>query len=179
VFALREDVAAVMGRPARPVDVIVWLLTARGTQSLALYRLAHWCASRRLLPFALLVTRLNHLLFCVDISYRAQIAPGCILDGPDSIVIGADAQLERGVRVARGITLGKRLSGGPGRPDGMPHVEEGCHLSAGVVLLGPIVVGAGSHIGEYVVLARSVESGSVVHNAVPAPLRPQDLHFVA
>lgn len=159
---MRSDVEENLGRPAPAAVVALALIASRSAQAVLIYRLSHHAHGRGLRPLGHLLSRVNQLLFGVDIHPAAVAGPGLVLRHPVGIVVGRDVVLGSRVRLFQNCTVGNRLSGGPGRPDGMPILEDDVHVFAGAAVLGPVVVGAASRIGANAVLARSCPARSLV-----------------
>ena len=126
--------------------------------------------------------RAAQVLYGIDISYEADIAPGVTIRHGAGVVIGNRVKIGRDVVIFHGVTLGNRLSGSKERPDGMPTIEDGVMIGVGAVLLGPITVGAGSRIGANTVVTKDVPPGalvtgppSVITPAAPAAAPPEGL----
>jgi serine O-acetyltransferase len=118
-------------------------------------------------PVAETLQRVAQVLYGIDISYEADIAPGVTIRHGVGIVVGNRAKICRDVVLFHGVTVGKRLSGSKERPDGMPVIEEGVLVGAGAVVLGPVTVGAGSIIGANTVVTKDVPPGSIVTGPPP------------
>lgn len=164
---VRSDIEENLGRPASLPVVVGALLLSRGVQAAALYRVGHLLHLHGLSVLSEVLLRVSQLLFGVDISYRARIGPGLVLRHPCGIVVGRDVVLGRRVRLFQNVTLGNRIAGSPGRPDGMPVIGDDVHLFAGAVVLGQVDVGSGSTIGANAVLTTSCPAHSRV--TAPAP----------
>lgn len=135
---LREDTAAHLERPASWRDVIVCLLAVRSVQACLLYRLSRRAWFSGLKPAALILCRVSQLLFQVDIDPRATIGPGLRLRHCQGVVIGSEAIIGSNCTIFHQVTIGKRFSGGPQRPDGMPTLGDDVMIGAGAKLLGPL-----------------------------------------
>lgn len=156
------DVAANVDKEMpMPIDILKGLAWSRGVQAALLHRLAHAAWRRRLTVVSELCLRLSQLLFGVDISYQASIGPGLVLRHAMNVVIGSEAQIGCDVRIFHGVTIGKRLSGSPERPDGMPIIEDRVLLGAGCAVLGPVTIGRDCSIGANAVITHDVSAGSL------------------
>lgn len=159
------------------------LLTNRGTQALAAYRVAHilWLKHVPLIPDML--TRLIQVLYAIDIAYEADIAPGCIIYHGMGLVIGSRVKIGRGAVLYHGVTLGV-LSFGPlfahravghtfsHTRDGLPTIGDYVLIGAGAKILGNITIGDYAVIGANAVVTSSIPAG---HSATgnPAMIRPR------
>jgi serine O-acetyltransferase len=81
-----------------------------------------------------------------------------MIDHATGVVIGETAVVGDGVSLLHHVTLG---GSGTGRGARHPHIGDGALLGAGVCVLGPVTVGAGSKVGagSVVVPARIVRTG--------------------
>ena len=165
--ALAMDAAKATERPAGLMTLLLGLAWSRGAQALALYRIGRLAAGAGLRPVAEVLQRLAQILYGIDISYEADIAPGVTIRHGVGFVVGNRAKIATGVLLFQGVTIGNRLSGSEERPDGMPVIEEDVMIGAGAAILGPITVGAGSTIGANTVVTKDVPPGSVVAGPPP------------
>ena len=118
------------------------------------HRVAHhlWLRGRR--PLALAVqSRVSEVLH-VDIHPGARVGRGVMVDHATGVVVGETAVVGDGVSLLHHVTLG---GSGTGRGARHPHIGDGALLGAGVCVLGPVTVGAGSKVG----------AGSVVVTDLP------------
>ena len=162
--AVRCDVEAHLGHPPGLGELLATLLGSRGVQVLLLYRLGRWLRARAV-PGASVLARISQFLFTVDIDPGAEIAPGVVLRHPMCVVIGRGVVIEPEVVLFHGVTLGNRMSGDLDRPDGPPTVRRGVRVGAGAKILGPIEVGAGTHVGANAVVTRHVPAAAHVVGA--------------
>ena len=161
------DAARATGRPEGLETLLLGLAWSRGVQALALYRIGRLVAAAGMRPVAETLQRVAQVLYGIDISYEADIAPGVTIRHGVGIVVGNRAKICRDVVLFHGVTVGNRLSGSKERPDGMPVIEEGVLVGAGAVVLGPVTVGAGSIIGANTVVTKDVPPGSIVTGPPP------------
>ncbi len=164
---LAMDTAKATERPAGLKTLLLGLAWSRGAQALALYRVGRLAAGAGLRPVAEVLQRVAQVLYGIDISYEADIAPGITIRHGIGLVVGNRAKISTGVVLFQGVTIGNRLSGSKERPDGMPVIEEGVMIGAGAAILAPIKVGAASTIGANTVVTKDVPPGSVVTGAPP------------
>ena len=105
-------------------------------------------------------------VFHVDIHPGAHLGRGVMLDHATGVVIGETAIVGDNVSMLHHVTLG---GSGTGRGETRhPTVGHGCLLGAGVSVLGPIVIGAGSKVGAGSVVVLDLPPYSV---AVGVPAR--------
>lgn len=156
---LRADVEAHLERPARSFEIVCAVVVVRTVQAALLYRLSRLAYFHRLKPVAFVLCRISQLLFQVDIDPRAVIGPGLRLRHCQGVVIGSEAVIGKNCTIFHQVTIGKRFSGGPDRPDGMATVGDDVMIGAGAKLLGPIIVPDTAVIGANEVVRASIETG--------------------
>ena len=147
------------------VDLIGAMLMIRGVQAALLYRLSHRAYRLRLRPIAAVVCRISQLLFQVDIDPRAVIGPGLRLRHCQGVVIGSEAVIGENCTIFHQVTIGKRFSGGPGRPDGMATIGNNVMIGAGAKILGPVLISSGAVVGANAVVTHDVQSKIVSQRA--------------
>lgn len=114
----------------------------------------HFSTSSGRRPLALAVqSRVSEVLH-VDIHPGARVGRGVMIDHATGVVVGETAVVGDGVSLLHHVTLG---GSGTGRGARHPHIGDGALLGAGVCVLGPVTVGAGSKVG----------AGSVVVTDLP------------
>jgi len=153
--AARADIVAVYERdPAckSHLDPFLWF---KGFHALQTYRVAHWLWRQRREALAMFFQSRASSLFGVDIHPAAKVGKGIMIDHGTGVVIGETAQVDDGVSMLHGVTLG-----GTGKETGdrHPKVRRGVLIGAGATILGNIEIGA----------CAKVASGSVVLHPVPA-----------
>ncbi len=89
----------------------------------------------------------------VDIHPAAKIAAGIFIDHGTGVVIGETAEVEEGVVIYQGVTLG-----GTGKEHGKRHptVKKNAVISCGAKVLGGFTVGEGARIGAGAVVLKEV-----------------------
>lgn len=90
----------------------------------------------------------------MDIHPAARFGRGILLDHATGVVVGETAVVGDNVSMLHHVTLG---GSGTGRGMRHPTIGHGVLLGAGVSVLGPVTVGAGTKVG----------AGSVVVNDLP------------
>ena len=150
------DIEAHLERPASGPMLLGALLVVRSVQAAALHRLSRWAYLHHLRPVAAVLCRISQLLFQVDIDPRAVIGPGLRLRHCQGVVIGSEAVIGGHCTIFHQVTVGKRFSGGPDRPDGMATIGDHVLLGAGAKILGPVRIASHAVIGANVVVTRDV-----------------------
>ncbi len=152
--AARADIHAVRDRDPACRYYSTPLLYFKGYSALQAHRIAHWLWHRGRVQLALYLQSRVSEIFAVDIHPAARIGKGIMLDHATGIVIGETAAIDDNVSMLHGVTLGGT---GKERGDRHPKIRQGCLIGVGAKVLGNIVVGEGSIVGD----------GSVVLHPVP------------
>ena len=151
---LRADIdAAMKADPAARSRLEVYL-TYSGVRALIWHRRAHFLYTR--LHFKLLARMLSawaKFRTGIEIHPAATIAPGVFIDHGAGVVIGETAEVEEGVVIYQGVTLG-----GTGKERGKRHptVKRNAVISCGAKVLGGFTVGEGARIGAGAVVLKEV-----------------------
>lgn len=158
---------------ARSVDEV--LLSYPSLAAIIHHRLAHLLHGLGAPLVARIIAEIAHTETGIDIHPGARIGRRFFMDHGTGIVIGETATIGDRVRLYQGVTLGgEPVAAGAAQAEGEgttrrhPAIEDDVVIFAGAVLLGPLTVGARSHIGGNVWLRRDVPSDSVVE--APEPL---------
>jgi len=116
---------------------------------------------------ARIVSRLMRHLYCCDVHWGAQIAPGFVIAHGMGVAIGDGVKIGPGCIITHNVSLGAGKDAQSGAR-GVPVLEEDVHLSPGTVILGPITLGAGTKVLPGAVVTASVPPRSIVE--MPPPL---------
>ena len=150
---LRADIrAAKLNDPAARSKFEIWL-TYSGVHALSWHRWANFLYRIKLRLLARITSQFAKWLTGIEIHPAAKIAGGVFIDHGVGVVIGETAEIETGVIIYQGVTLG-----GTGKEKGKRHptVKEGAIISAGSKVLGGITVGEYSKIGAGAVVLKDV-----------------------
>jgi serine O-acetyltransferase len=111
----------------------------------------------------------------IEIHPAAKIAGGVFIDHGTGVVIGETAEIEEGVVIYQGVTLG-----GTGKQTGKRHptIKKGAMISAGAKVLGPFKIGDNSRVAAGAIVLTEVPPNSTVVG-VPARVVKQDGKRVA
>ncbi len=139
--------------PAARSKFEIWL-TYSGVKALSWHRYANFLYRIKLRLLARWASQFAKFLTGIEIHPAAKIAGGVFIDHGAGVVIGETAEIEEGVIIYQGVTLG-----GTGKEKGKRHptVKRGAIISAGAKVLGGFTIGEYSKIG----------AGSVVLKEVP------------
>lgn len=150
---LRADIrAAKQNDPAARSKFEIWL-TYSGVKALSWHRWAHFLYKIRLRLLARWTSQFAKFLTGIEIHPAAKIAGGVFIDHGAGVVIGETAEIEEGVVIYQGVTLG-----GTGKEKGKRHptVKRGAMISAGAKVLGGFTVGEYAKIGAGAVVLKEV-----------------------
>ncbi len=156
---LRADIrAAKLNDPAARSKFEIWL-TYSGVKALSWHRFAHFLHKIRLRLLARWISQYARWLTGIEIHPAAKIAGGVFIDHGAGVVIGETAEIEEGVVIYQGVTLG-----GTGKQTGKRHptVKKGAMISAGAKVLGGFTVGEYAKIGAGAVVLKEVPAYATV-----------------
>ena len=174
---LRADInAAKKNDPAARNKFEIWL-TYSGVHALSWHRVAHFFYKIKLKLLARMISQTARFFTGIEIHPAAKIAGGVFIDHGAGVVIGETAEVEEGVVIYQGATLG-----GTGKEKGKRHptIKRGAIISAGARVLGGFTVGEYAKIGANAVVLREVPPYATVVG-VPAHIvringeKPADL----
>lgn len=156
---LRADVrAAKKNDPAARSKFEIWL-TYSGVHALSWHRWANFLYRIKLKLLARMTSQFAKFLTGIEIHPAAKIAGGVFIDHGAGVVIGETAEIEEGVIIYQGATLG-----GTGKETGKRHptVKKGVVISAGAKVLGGFTVGEYAKIGAGAVVLKEVPAYATV-----------------
>jgi serine acetyltransferase/glycosyltransferase involved in cell wall biosynthesis len=141
----------------------VTMIGAQLVFAIRVMRLLRDCGMRTL---ARVASRLIRHVYCAEIHWDAEIAPGMSIIHGNGLVISHAARLGEGCVLFHNVTLGVAMDPETGRI-GAPVLGRNVHVGPGATIIGPIEVGEGSKVMAGAVLYRSVPPNSLVR---PAPV---------
>ena len=150
---LRADInAAKINDPAARSKFEIWL-TYSGVKALSWHRWANFLYRIKLKLLARWTSQFAKFLTGIEIHPAAKIAGGVFIDHGTGVVIGETAEIETGVVIYQGVTLG-----GTGKQTGKRHptIKKGAMISAGAKVLGGFTVGEYAKIGAGAVVLKDV-----------------------
>ena len=150
---LRKDIAAAKKNdPAARNKFEIWL-TYSGVHALSWHRWANRLYRMHLKLLARMTSQFAKFLTGIEIHPAARIAPGVFIDHGAGVVIGETAEVEEGVVIYQGVTLG-----GTGKEKGKRHptIRKNAVISCGAKVLGGFTVGEGARIGAGAVVLKEV-----------------------
>lgn len=142
------------------------LLTYPGVKALAAHRVSHFLWNHGFKLLARMHSQFWRFWTQIEIHPGATIASGVFIDHGAGLVIGETANVEKGVMLYHGVTLG-----GTGKDVGKRHptVREGALVSAHAQVIGPVEIGAKAKVGAGAVVVSDVPSDVTVVG-VPAKI---------
>ena len=156
---LRKDIAAAKRNdPAARNSFEIWL-TYQGVHALSAHRFAHFLHKIKLKLLARIVSQISRFFTGIEIHPAAKIAAGVFIDHGMGVVIGETAEVEEGVVIYQGVTLG-----GTGKESGKRHptIKKNTVIAAGAKVLGGFTVGENAKIGAGAVVLEPVPDGATV-----------------
>ena len=150
---LRADIrAAKLNDPAARSKFEIWL-TYSGVRALSWHRVAYFFHKIKLKLLARIISQWAKFFTGIEIHPAAKIAGGVFIDHGAGVVIGETAEIEEGVVIYQGVTLG-----GTGKEKGKRHptIKRGAMISAGAKVLGGFTVGEYAKIGAGAVVLKEV-----------------------
>ncbi len=156
---LRADIrAAKLNDPAARSKFEIWL-TYSGVKALSWHRFAQFLYKIKLKLLARMTSQFAKFLTGIEIHPAAKIAGGVFIDHGTGVVIGETAEIEEGVVIYQGVTLG-----GTGKEKGKRHptIKKGAIISAGAKILGGFTVGEYAKIGAGAVVLKEVPAYATV-----------------
>jgi putative colanic acid biosynthesis acetyltransferase WcaB len=118
-------------------------------------------------PLTAVYTVLVNWFLGVELPPATEVGPELRLLHPQSVVINPDTRIGRGCTIRASTVLGNIVRA-DGTITGSPTLHDGVELGVGVIIIGPIEIGAGARIGAGAVVIDDVPPGAV---AVGNPAR--------
>ena len=156
---MRQDIAAAkQNDPAARNKFEIWL-TYAGVKALSWHRAARFFHRMHLKLLARMLSQFARWLTGIEIHPAARIEGGVFIDHGAGVVIGETAEVETGVVIYQGVTLG-----GSGKEEGKRHptIKKGTVIGAGAKILGGFTVGEYSKIGAGAVVLKEVPPHATV-----------------
>ncbi len=150
---LRADINAAKANDAAARNKFEIWLTYSGVHALSWHRFANRLHRMHLKLLARMASQAAKFFTGIEIHPAAKIAGGVFIDHGAGVVIGETAEVEEGVVIYQGVTLG-----GTGKERGKRHptIKRGTIISAGAKILGGFTVGEYAKIGAGAVVLKEV-----------------------
>ena len=129
------------------------MLLYPGFHALIFYRISHRLYQKKHFFLARMISQWGRGFTGIEIHPGAKIGRGLFIDHGAGVVIGETAEVEEGVVIYQGVTLG-----GTGKEKGKRHptIKRGATISCGAKVLGGFTVGEGARIGAGAVVLKEV-----------------------
>ena len=150
---IKETIEVAREKDPAAKGAINILVNTPGIHAIMFHRFAHSLYNRKHFFFFFLISQISRFLTGIEIHPGAQIGRRFFIDHGMGIVIGETAEIGDDVMLFHQVTLG-----GTGKDKGKRHptVENNVIISAGVKVLGPIVIGENSKIGANAVVLHDI-----------------------
>lgn len=169
---IKETIEVAREKDPAAKGAINILVNTPGIHAIMFHRVAHSLYNRKHFFTARLISQISRFLTGIEIHPGAQIGRRFFIDHGMGIVIGETAEIGDDVMLFHQVTLG-----GTGKDKGKRHptVENNVIISAGVKVLGPIVIGENSKIGANAVVLHDIPKNAT---AVGIPAKAVRLNGV-
>ncbi len=156
---LRADINAAKRNDPAARSKFEIFFTYSGVKALKWHRVANFFYRIKFKFLARVLSQYAKWLTGTEIHPAAKIAPGVFIDHGAGVVIGETAEIEEGVIIYQGVTLG-----GTGKEHGKRHptIKKGAIISAGAKILGGFTVGEYAKIGAGAVVLKEVPAYATV-----------------
>lgn len=145
---------------------IFWRLQAiylsPGLTAVMIFRLQDFFYTKKMLPLAYFVHRINLTLHGIDILPGARIGGGLRIDHPSGVVIGAGVIVGADCIILQNVTLGAKYVERNKFVNEFPKIGDSVVIGAGAVVLGGIEVGNNCVVGANSVVLADVATGKTV-----------------
>jgi serine O-acetyltransferase len=150
---IKETIEVAREKDPAAKGAINILVNTPGIHAIMFHRVAHSLYNRKHFFTARLISQISRFLTGIEIHPGAQIGRRFFIDHGMGVVIGETAEIGDDVMLFHQVTLG-----GTGKDKGKRHptVENNVIISAGVKVLGPIVIGENSKIGANAVVLHDI-----------------------
>lgn len=150
---LRADIRVAKANDPAARNKFEILLTYSGVHALSWHRVAHFFYNIKLKLLARMISQIAKFFTGIEIHPAAKISGGVFIDHGTGVIIGETAEIEEGVVIYQGVTLG-----GTGKEKGKRHptIKKGAIISAGAKVLGGFTVGEYAKIGAGAVVLKEV-----------------------
>lgn len=150
---IKETIEVAREKDPAAKGAINILVNTPGIHAIMFHRVAHSLYNRKHFFIARLISQISRFLTGIEIHPGARIGRRFFIDHGMGVVIGETAEIGDDVMLFHQVTLG-----GTGKDKGKRHptVENNVIISAGVKVLGPIVIGENSKIGANAVVLHDI-----------------------
>ncbi len=169
---IRELPEAVRGKDPAARSNLEVLCLYPGVKAVLMHRCSHalWQMDAKF-P-ARVISEFGRFLTGVEIHPGAELGRRVVIDHGMGTVIGETAVVGDDVLLYQNVTLGSARAR-EGRRH--PIIERGAIVGAGATVMGPVIIGEEAKVGAGAVVARNVDSNTVVTGVPATPKRPREL----
>jgi serine O-acetyltransferase len=150
-----------------PRGLLKAILTSDGYRILAMNRVRELARKFKVPGVNAVLRSVQQAMAGIEIGKEVTLGEGVYFVHPVGVVIGGDSRVGNRVRFYGSNTIGTASD------NGYPTIEDDVWIGAGARILGPIRIGARSHIGANAVVLSDVPPDSVVVG-IPAKHRPKE-----
>ncbi|MEM7261041.1 MAG: serine acetyltransferase [Planctomycetota bacterium] len=154
------DLERALGRRPSWLHRVAMPFVNAGIRAALCFRIASFCARKKLRVGASLFKRIGQATTGAEISPWAHIGPGLRLPHPNGVVIGPGVRLDRDVTVFQRVTIGPRRA--DATFDDTPTVGPETFIYAGAAILGRVRIGERTQVGPNCVVFHDLSPGSTV-----------------
>ena len=151
---------------ARRAPLLVAMVQKIGLQMMVSYRVMRFFRAIGWTFVAKVLSRRIRRAYGAEIHWDTELAPGVMIVHGTGLVLSHAARVGPRCILFQHVTLGVNIDPTT-RETGAPMLEANVHVGPGAVLLGPIVIGAGTKITANAVLTHSVPPNSRVITPEP------------
>jgi len=171
-----RDIDETARRNFEPGGAPATLLFSRGVQAILAHRVAHaiWQGGDPVMALAL--KSVAGRAFSTDIHPAAKIGSGLWLDHGLGFVVGETCVIGDDVSIWHNVTLGSTLSDSGAQRH--PIVHDRAVIGAGAIVLGNVIVGAGSNIAAGAIVVEDVPENTLVVGSKSRTLGAAKISFV-
>ena len=154
-----EEIKTIKEKDPAARNTFEIILTYPGLHAILIHRLAHLLYNNKFFVLARVISTISRFLTGIEIHPGAKIGKRLFIDHGMGIVIGETAEIGDDVTMFHGSTLG-----GTGKDKGKRHPTVGNNviISAGVKVLGPIVIGDNCKLGANAVVLENIPDNCTV-----------------
>ena len=159
INTIREDIKTVQAQDPAAQNGLVIFFSYPGLHAKWNHVPEHWLWEHGHRSLARVLSQITRHITGVEIHPAAQIGKHFFIDHAMGVVIGETAEVETGVVIYQGVTLG-----GSGKEEGKRHptIKKGTVIGAGAKILGGFTVGEYSKIGAGAVVLKEVPPHATV-----------------
>ncbi len=156
-MGLIDDARSILHKDPAAGSLPQVMLLYPGFHALVYHKVSHWLYRRKRFFLARMVSQWCRGFTGIEIHPGATLGRHLFIDHGAGVVIGETAEVGDNVTIYHGVTLG-----GTGKETGKRHptIGDNVLLGAGVNVLGPVTVGAGSRVGAGSTVLCDIPPGS-------------------